>query len=130
MRWKPEGDMAFPWQPTGNRMAIEIIDRGEAKTSSGLFLLDDDFTEGGIRPRWAQVIAVGPKVHYTNPGDFVLIPHGEWTRKRREVDANGDEFYWWITEEPKCLCVSDDATRDELLVKHRQAAPDHLRRNV
>lgn len=129
MRWKPEGDLEFPWQPTGTRMAIEIIDRGEAKTTSGLYFLDDDFTEAGIRPRWAQVIAVGQDVLFTKPGDFVLIPHGEWTRKRREVDANGDDYYWWITEETKCLGAVSDVTRDELLM-NRQAAPDHIRRNV
>jgi len=46
----------------------------------GIILLDDNSTTTGIRPRWGQVYAVGPKQKDIMIGDWLLIAHGRWTR--------------------------------------------------
>ncbi len=47
---------------------------------SGVILLGDDGKTDGIRPRWAEVYAVGPENRDVVPGQWVLIEHGRWSR--------------------------------------------------
>jgi co-chaperonin GroES (HSP10) len=54
---------------------------GEQISKEGIILLDDDKTDRGIHPRWAKVYAVGSEYNGSiEPGQWVLIPHGRWTR--------------------------------------------------
>jgi co-chaperonin GroES (HSP10) len=59
--------------------------------SSGVILLSDDGRTDGIRPRWAEVYAVGPDQKDVVPGQWVLIEHGRWTRGV-EVEIEGKEL--------------------------------------
>ena len=60
------------------------------KLSSGILLLGDDLRSAGIRPRWAQVYAVGPEQTDIQVGQWVLVAHGRWTRGGGIEDNTGD----------------------------------------
>ncbi len=60
------------------------------KLSSGIFLLNDDLRTAGIRPRWAQVYAVGPEQQDIQVGQWVLVSHGRWTRGVKIEDTTGE----------------------------------------
>jgi len=80
---------------------------GERKLNSGIVLLNDDERSDGIRPRWAQVHAVGPEQHDVQVGQWVLVEHGRWTRGLK-VEIDDIEFVIRRAD-PKCIIfVSDD----------------------
>jgi hypothetical protein len=80
---------------------------GERKLNSGIVLLNDDERSDGIRPRWAQVYAVGPEQHDVQVGQWVLVEHGRWTRGLK-VEIDNNEFVIRRAD-PKCIIfVSDD----------------------
>ena len=58
--------------------------------SSGIFLLNDDLRTAGIRPRWAQVYAVGPEQQDIQIGQWILVSHGRWTRGVKIEDDTGE----------------------------------------
>jgi hypothetical protein len=57
--------------------------------SSGIQLLNDDMRTAGIRPRWAQVYAIGPTQQDISVGQWVLVTHGRWTRGVDIEDPTG-----------------------------------------
>ena len=57
--------------------------------SSGIQLLNDDMRTAGIRPRWAQVYAIGPQQQDIRVGQWVLVAHGRWTRGVDIEDSTG-----------------------------------------
>ena len=88
----------------------------ERITKGGIVLLDDDKKSSGIRPRWAKIYGVGPdqKDPELQPGKYILITHGRWTRgitvetpegkvTLRKVDLND------------ILLVSDEPMEDETM---------------
>ncbi len=55
-------------------------DFGEKRLASGIYLLNDDAKETGIRSRWFQVLSVGPQIKdELKPGYWVVVKHGRWT---------------------------------------------------
>ena len=55
-------------------------DFGEKRLASGIYLLNDDAKETGIRARWFQVLSVGPQIRDAlKPGYWVIVKHGRWT---------------------------------------------------
>lgn len=76
--------------------------------SSGIVLLSDDGKTDGIRPRWAQVYAVGPDQQDVAVGQWVLIEHGRWTRGLK-VDIDGEEFVIRRADPSCILAVQDEA---------------------
>jgi co-chaperonin GroES (HSP10) len=75
--------------------------------SSGIVLLGDDGRADGIRPRWARVYAVGPEQTDVEPGQWVLVEHGRWSRGLN-VKVNDEEFTLRRVD-PNCIIfVSDD----------------------
>ena len=92
----------------GDKVLVDIIDRGEKKTSSGIIVLDDDFKESGIRPRYAVVLASGPiaREDGLEPGDTVIILHGDWSRKIMDAEFDdGTKRGVWMTESSRILAV-------------------------
>ena len=79
----------------------------ERKLSSGIYLLNDDGRGAGIRPRWAQVYAVGPDQQDVKPGQWVLIEHGRWSRGL-EVDIDDSEFTIRRVDPNWVIFVSDE----------------------
>lgn len=63
-----------------NKIIVKNIDSGAQLTSNGIIIPDDDGKERGIRPRWAEVYAVGSEITDVKVGEWILISHGRWTR--------------------------------------------------
>jgi co-chaperonin GroES (HSP10) len=77
--------------PLHDHVIIDKMNFGSRTLSSGIVLMGDDGKADGIRPRWAQVYAVGPDQKEILPGQWVLIEHGRWTRGV-EVEIDGIEL--------------------------------------
>lgn len=60
-------------------------------TKGGIILPMDDGKDDGIRPRWAQVYAIGPEQKDVAVDQWILVAHGRWTRGIRYVTAEGQE---------------------------------------
>ena len=63
-----------------DKVLVTNIEQGGKLTRGGIIVPDDEGKERGIRPRWAEVYAVGENVKDINPGQWVLISHGRWSR--------------------------------------------------
>ena len=59
---------------------VKNMEFSERKLSSGILLPSDNRTTHGIRPRWGEVVAVGPEQQDVKVGQYVLVSHGRWTR--------------------------------------------------
>lgn len=86
----------------------------ERRTSSGLYLLNDDGRTSGIRPRWAQVYATGPEQQDVNVGQWILVAHGRWTRGVKIEDMSGEHTIRRIDPDD-ILLVSDSEPADDTL---------------
>jgi hypothetical protein len=78
--------------------------------SSGVILLGDDGKTEGIRPRWAKVYKVGPEQKEVQPGQWVFIEHGRWSRGL-EVEIDGETFTVRRAD-PKCIIFVSDEEPD------------------
>jgi len=93
-----------------NKVIVRDLELGERTTSGGIILKNDNGTLSGIRSRWAQVYAVGEGITDVQPGQWLLLDHGRWSRTivYDNVPLN-------IVDYPKgILLVSDDRPEDHL----------------
>lgn len=67
-------------QALKGKVLVDKIESGERRTRNGIIILDDNGKPHGIRERWAQIYAVGPDVDDVEPGQWILIKHGRWSR--------------------------------------------------
>ena len=75
-------------------------------TTGGIVLLNDNGKGYGIRPRWGRVYAVGPEQTTVQPGQWVMVAHGRWTRGLEIEDESGPQTVRKV--DPKdILLVSD-----------------------
>jgi len=93
--------------PLHNHVIVIDMDFSGRTLSSGVILLGDDGKTDGIRPRWAQVYAIGPDQTDVTVGQWVLIEHGRWTRGV-EVEIAGQELTLRRADPDCLLMVSDD----------------------
>ena len=98
-------------------------------STGGLILLNDNGKSTGIRPRWGQVYAVGPKQTEVRVGQWILVAHGRWTRGLDIEDESGKRTIRKI--DPKdILMVSDseEMPNDETFTTaiHIEKKPDHM----
>ncbi len=90
-----------------NKILCKEMERGEQKSRGGIILMNDDASETGIRPRWMQVVSVGPEVQGIVPDQWIMVEHGRWTHGM--VVQNGDDkFTIWGAEEESVLLVADE----------------------
>lgn len=83
-------------------------------TTSGIVLLNDNGKGTGIRPRWAQIYAVGPKQTWVRPGQWICVAHGRWTRGVQIQQDSADITIRKI--DPKdILLVSDERPADDTM---------------
>lgn len=67
-------------RPIKGKVLVTNIESGSRTTAGGIIIPDDDGKERGIRPRWAEVYAVGEDIKDLRPGQWILISHGRWSR--------------------------------------------------
>ena len=89
-------------RPIKSRVLVTDMNFDDYKTKSGLIIPGDDGQVHGIKPRWGKVFAVGPKgPSELNPGDWILIQHGRWSRgvKMQDPDTKEIKTVWMVESE-------------------------------
>lgn len=101
-------------RPLNDAVIVEDMVFDERKLSSGIVLLNDNGTSGGIRPRWGRVYAVGRDQKDVAVGQWICVQHGRWTRG---IDIEDDDGARTIRRiDPKdILLVSDHAPSDDTM---------------
>jgi co-chaperonin GroES (HSP10) len=97
-----------------DHVLVADMNFGARTTSSGIHLLDDDMRTAGVRPRWAQVYAVGPEQQDIAVGKWVLVSHGRWTRGVKIEDTTGEVTIRRI-DPADVLLISDEEPADDTL---------------
>ena len=90
--------------PLKKRVLVTNMKFGEIKTAGGIIIPDDDGTESGIHPRWAEVYAVGSKQEDVKIGQWILVAHGRWSRAFK-VKKDGTELDVRMIDENDILLV-------------------------
>lgn len=90
-----------------NKILCKEMEQGEQLSRGGIILMNDDASEGGIRPRWMQVVSVGPEVCGISPDQWIMVEHGRWTHGMVIRDGD-DKFTIWGAELESVLLVADE----------------------
>jgi co-chaperonin GroES (HSP10) len=98
--------------PIRDHVIVEDMYFGDQKTKSGIIIRSDDGKDHGIKPRWARVYAVGPKQQHINPGDWILVEHGRWTRGFDFFKEDGSKFTLRRVDNECILMISDEKPED------------------
>jgi co-chaperonin GroES (HSP10) len=101
-------------EPLRDAVIVSDMSFDMRQTSAGIVLLNDNGTGLGIRPRWAQVYAVGPEQQDVQPGNWICVAHGRWTRGI-EIDDNGVEHTIRRVDPNDILLVSDEQPQDDTM---------------
>jgi co-chaperonin GroES (HSP10) len=94
-------------RPIRDKVLVVNIESGGKVTSGGIIIPDDDGKERGIRPRWAEVYAVGSDISDIKPGQWILISHGRWSRGVNVDTPDGKIVLRQIDYPDAVLLVSD-----------------------
>jgi co-chaperonin GroES (HSP10) len=97
--------------PLKKRVLVCKMHFGETKSKGGIILIDDDGSEGGIHPRWAEVYAIGNKQEDVKVGQWILVSHGRWSRALK-VKKDNVELEVRMIDEDDILLVSDEEPED------------------
>lgn len=65
--------------PLPGKILVDEIDTGE-RVHNGVIRLSDNMKESGIRPRWCRVFKVAQDIDFVQPGQWILVDHGRWSR--------------------------------------------------
>ena len=95
-----------------NHVLVKGMDFSERITNGGIIVPTDDGKSAGIRPRWGEVIAVGPEQEDVSVGEYVLVEHGRWTRGMNIVVAD-EEIVLRRIDVNDVLLVSKTKQTDE-----------------
>jgi len=101
-------------RPLHDEVIVRDMEFSERKLDSGIILLDDNKKSEGIRPRWAEIYAVGPEQKEYKVGQWICVAHGRWTRGAR-VEIDGEEMVIRKVDLKEILMISDEPVRDESL---------------
>ena len=94
-------------RPIKDKILVRDMQWGELLTKAGIIILDDDGTDRGIKPRWAQVWKMGDEVKEDyKVGDWILIEHGRWTRSVNVV--TDDEKFKINMIDPEAVMLMSD----------------------
>lgn len=95
-----------------DHVLIKDMEFAERITQSGIIIPSDDGKSSGIKPRWGEIVAVGPKQHDVEVGEWVLVDHGRWTRGITLVVA-GDEIVLRRIDVNDILVVSEEQQNND-----------------
>lgn len=90
-----------------DHVLVKGMEFAERITTSGIIIPSDNGKSSGIKPRWAEVLAVGPKQKDVKVGEWVLVDHGRWTRGISIVVA-GEAIELRRVDVNDILCVDDE----------------------
>ncbi len=117
-------------KPLGEAVIVADMVFDERITTGGIVLLNDNGKGTGIRPRWAQVYAVGPDQKDIKVGDWILVAHGRWTRGIDVEDETGKHTLRRV-DPNDILIQSDEPMQDETFSDaiHVEAKPSWMQHN-
>ena len=95
------------FKPLNDHVIVKDMNFSGRQLSSGIIMLNDNGKSAGIRPRWGQVYAVGPDQKEINPGQWVCVAQGRWTRGVEIEDESGEHTIRRI-DHKDILLVSDE----------------------
>lgn len=99
-----------------DHVIVRDMDFKGRKLASGILLLSDDGKSEGIRPRWAEVYAVGPEQQDVQVGQWVLVEHGRWSRGLKiQLEDSGEEIVIRRADANGIIFVSDEPQEDETI---------------
>ena len=116
--------------PLNDSVIVSDMNFEERLSSGGIVLLTDNGKSSGIRPRWAQVYAVGPDQHDIRIGSWVCVEHGRWTRGIDIEDENGKQTLRRV--DPKDIMIESDELPQDVTFSaaiHVEAKPSHMQHN-
>jgi co-chaperonin GroES (HSP10) len=91
----------------GDHVLVKDMNFDGRKLSSGIVLLGDDSRSSGIRPRWAEVYAVGPTQTDIKVGEWICVEHGRWTRGVTIEDSTGEHVLRRV--DPSNIMMASDS---------------------
>lgn len=101
------------FKPIGRHIIVTDMTFDERISRGGIIIPNDDMKSSGIRPRWAQVYALGPD--FTDDdikvGSWICISHGRWTRGIDVEDETGKHTLRRV-DENDILLISDEPVND------------------
>ena len=119
-------------RPLGEHVIVSDMKFDERISRGGIVLVNDNGSTRGIRPRWAKVYAVGPEQTDPDlqPGKWILVAHGRWTRGIEIEDENGKQTLRRV-DPNDVLLASDEPQQDETFSDaiHIDKKPDHMLHN-
>lgn len=117
-------------RPLNDSVVVADMVFDERITTGGIVLLNDNGKGTGIRPRWAQVYAIGPEQQDVKVGDWILIAHGRWTRGIDIEDETGKHTLRRV-DPNDILLQSDEPMQDETFSDaiHIEAKPSWMQHN-
>ena len=101
-------------RPLGDSVIVSDMVFDQRISRGGIIILNDNGTTQGIRPRWAQIYAVGPEQQEPDlqVGKWILVSHGRWTRGIDIEDETGKHTIRRIDPED-ILLISDEPQNDD-----------------
>jgi co-chaperonin GroES (HSP10) len=101
------------FKPINKHIIVSDMEFDERITTSGIIIPSDNRKDHGIRPRWAQVYALGSDFEddEIKVGKWICIAHGRWTRGIDVVDETGEKTLRRV-DENDILLISDEPVND------------------
>lgn len=96
-----------------DQVIVTDMQFGERVSRGGIIIMDDDAKSRGIRPRWAKIYVVGHEQEDLEPGQWILIEHGRWTRGFKLIDSDGVERVIRRVDNDAILAVSDELPEND-----------------
>tara|TARA_B110001454_G_scaffold201661_1_gene208218 strand:- start:29 stop:373 length:345 start_codon:yes stop_codon:yes gene_type:complete len=109
--------MSESLRPIKDGVILTNLERGERLSSSGIIIMDDNGKDSGIRPRWAQVYAVGPEQKDVKVGEWILMQHGRWTPGADLQLKGRDAFRFWKADPKGMLGISTNGRPPNIAVE-------------
>lgn len=101
-------------RPLKNRVLAELLGLEQRVTASGIIIQSENGKDRGIRPRWAHVRLVGEGIDWVQPGQYVLVSHGRWSRQF-ECEHNGEKLKLVHLDNNECLMITDQLPEDDFV---------------
>jgi co-chaperonin GroES (HSP10) len=104
------------FRPIGSHIIVADMKFEQRITHGGILLPNDDMKSAGIRPRWAQIYAIGSEYNggELEIGNWILISHGRWTRGIDIADESGKKTLRRV-DPNDILMVADQYMGDETM---------------
>ena len=116
-------------RPLNDTVIVSDMVFEERLSTGGIIIPNDNGTTRGIRPRWAEIYAVGPTQTDPElvPGRWILVAHGRWTRGIDIEDESGKRTLRRV-DPSDILAAADEPVNDETFSDaiHIDRKPDHM----